>query len=133
MPDSGRGGDMDSVAVAEALRGLLAVLPEDMAAADISGIAARRRKQLRELIREAIQRLESVAAGLDPVQVPRVVFDPANPEVVGKLIGDTMLEQPRGLLGSIPRFYGSGVYAIYYNGDFPAYLPIRGTDTPIYV
>jgi Eco29kI-like restriction endonuclease len=130
---SGREDDMNSAAVADALKGLLEVLPEDMAAADISSITARRRKQLRELIREAIQRLESVAAGLDPVQVPRVVFDPSNPEVIGKLIGDTMLEQPRGPLGSTLRFYGSGVYAIYYTGDFPAYEPISGTDTPIYV
>lgn len=124
---------MDSAAVAEALRGLLEVLPVDMASADISAVNARRRKRLRELIREAIQRLEYVSAGLDSVQVPRVVFDPSNPEVVGKLIGDTMLEQPRGPLGSTPRFYGSGVYAVYYTGDFPAYLPISGTDTPIYV
>jgi Eco29kI restriction endonuclease len=124
---------MDSAAVAEALKGLLAVLPEDMPAADISGISARRRKQLIALIRDAIQRLEGVAAGLDPVQLPRVVLDPSNPEVIGRLIGDTLLEQPRAPLGSVPRFYGSGVYAIYYNGEFPAYVPISGTDTPIYV
>ena len=30
--------------------------------------------------------------------------------------------------------YGSGVYAIYYHGDsHPAYSPISGTETPIYV
>jgi hypothetical protein len=133
MPVFRKGNDMDSAAVADALRGLLEVLPEDMVAADLTGINARRRKQLRELIRETIQRLDYVAAGLDPVQIPRVVFDPSNPEVVGKLIGDTMLEQPRGPLGSTPRFYGSGVYAIYYIGEFPAYEPIRGSDTPIYV
>lgn len=124
---------MDFDAVADALRGLLDVLPDDMAAADLSGINPRRRKQLRELIREAIIRLEQAAAGLDPVQIPPVVFDPSNPEVVGKLIGDTMLEQPRSRLGSTPRFYGSGVYAIYYIGDFLAYVPISGTNTPIYV
>lgn len=124
---------MDSTAVIAGLRALLAVLPEDMEAADLSGVSAKRRKELRELIRETIIRLESVAAGLDPVRLPRIVFDPSNPEVVGKLIGDTMLEQPRGLLGLTPRFYGSGVYAIYYTGEFPAYVPISGTDTPIYV
>lgn len=124
---------MDAAAVVAALRALLEVLPEDMEAADLTGVSAKRRKELRELIRETIQRLEIVVAGLDPVRLPSVVFDPANPEVVGKLIGDTMLEQPRGPLGSTPRFYGSGVYAIYYIGDFPAYAPISGTDTPIYV
>ncbi len=130
---SGTENNMDPAAIAEALQTLLNVLPEDMDAADISGVNARRRKQPRGLIREAIQRLEIVAAGLDPVRMPRVIFDPANPEVVGKLIGETMLEQPRGPLGSISRFYGSGVYAIYYDGDFPAYASIKGTDTPIYV
>lgn len=124
---------MDLIAVSQALRDLLDVLPEDMDLADLSGINARRRKELRVLIREAILRLDVVAAGLDPVQMPRVVFDPSNPEVVGKLIGESVLEQPRMPLGSVSRFYGSGVDSIYYNGDFPAYLAIVGTDTPIYV
>lgn len=30
-------------------------------------------------------------------------------------------------------FYGSGVYFIYYNGDYRLYEPLRGTETPIYV
>lgn len=128
-----RGHDLNSAAIIEALRELLEVLPEDMSAADLSGISSRRRKQLIESIRETIQRLDSVAVGLDPIQVPRFVFDPSNPEVVGKLIGDTLLDQPCSPLGSIPRFYGSGVYAIYYTGDFPAYSPIKGSNTPIYV
>ncbi len=124
---------MDAAAVADALRALLDVLPEDMAAADISAINPPRRRQLRALIGETILRLEQAASGLDPVRLPGLIFDPANPEIVGKLIGDTMLEQPRGPLGSTPRFYGSGVYAIYYIGDFPAYQPICGSNTPIYV
>ena len=133
MPDLRPGVEMDHRAVAAALQGLLAVLPEDMNVADLSGVTARRRKELRMLIRDAIRRLDSVLSGLDPIQVPRVILDPANPEVVGKLIGDTMLEQPRIALGAVPRFYGSGVYAIHYSGEFPAYQPISRTDTPIYV
>ena len=62
-----------------------------------------------------------------------MIFDPNHPENVGKFAGTTMLKQPRMPLGSVPRFYGSGVYAIYYIGGFPAYLPISGTETPIYV
>ena len=31
------------------------------------------------------------------------------------------------------RFYGSGVYAIYYNGKFPAYAGITKREHPIYV
>jgi len=37
------------------------------------------------------------------------------------------------LLASVSRFYGSGVYALYYNGAHPAYQRIRRTETPIYV
>lgn len=69
---------------------------------------------------------------LDPVKQPTFVFDPTNPQIVGSLIGRTMMEQPRHPLANIPKFYGSGVYAIYYNGGFDAYRPIAQTDTPIY-
>ena len=36
-------------------------------------------------------------------------------------------------MSDIPKFYGSGVYAIYYRGDFPLYAPLTGSETPIYV
>jgi hypothetical protein len=36
-------------------------------------------------------------------------------------------------LGGIPETYGSGVYAIYYQGDHPLYAAIAGKETPIYV
>jgi hypothetical protein len=36
-------------------------------------------------------------------------------------------------LREVPQSYGSGVYAIYYNGPFESYAPISGTETPIYV
>lgn len=125
--------DLDTKAVSEVLRGLLDVLPEGVGSSDLSAISPRRRRELRELIVAAIRRLEVVAAELDPVRVPLVVFDPADPDVVGRLIGETMLAQDRVPLGTLGRFHGSGVYALYYKGDFPAYVPIRGTDTPIYV
>ena len=85
------------------------------------------------MIQTAVDRLERLQLNLDPIRLPSLVFDPSNPKVVGKLIGDTLLEQERVPLENLPRFYGSGVYAIYYNGPFPAYKPARGTDTPLYV
>ncbi len=124
---------MDFDGLSEALRGLLEVLPDDSSMVDVSGLTAQRRKRLRTLIQQAVTRLEAVSTGLDPVRLPQIVFDPSDPDVVGRLIGDTLLEQPRSPLGSLARFYGSGVYALYYLGDFPAYAPIRCSDTPIYV
>ena len=64
---------------------------------------------------------------------PPHILDPSDPEVIGKLIADTLLVQPRHKLSSVAKFYGSGVYAIYYAGPFYAYELITGTDKPIYV
>ena len=61
---------------------------------------------------------------LDPVKHPGFVFDPSNPNVAGRIVGITMIAQTRKPLGSVERFYGSGVYAIYYSGGFAAYKAI---------
>ena len=44
-----------------------------------------------------------------------------------------MVAQKKVGLAEISRFYGSGVYAIYYSGDFKLYSPLSGKETPIYV
>jgi hypothetical protein len=36
-------------------------------------------------------------------------------------------------LSAISEFYGAGVYAIYYRGDYEHYRPLSGADHPIYV
>jgi len=124
---------MSHTEITDALRALLHALPETHPILDPASISPKRRKDLRELIQTALARLEALDANLDPIRLPSLVFDPANPEVVGKLIGDTLLEQPRIPIEKLHRFYGSGVYAIYYRGTFPAYSPASGTDTPLYV
>jgi hypothetical protein len=43
------------------------------------------------------------------------------------------MAQERVPLERIARTYGSGVYAIYYRGDHPAYNSVSMTETPIYV
>jgi len=91
------------------------------------------RRQLDANIRELMDRMDAMLRGLDPVQQPSFVFDPSNPAVVGRFIALAMIAQPRVPLSNVGRFYGSGVYAVYFIGDFPAYAPIRNTETPIYV
>lgn len=44
-----------------------------------------------------------------------------------------MVAQSRLPLSNIKPFYGSGVYAIYYIGNFPFYVPLSKSETPIYV
>jgi len=119
-----------TVVFVEQLRDLLSSLPPEC---DPSMISSNRLGKLKGDIEECVQRLGTLVRQIDPIQQPPTVFDPADPRVIGELIGRTLLEQPRLALESVPRFYGSGVYAIYYKGDFSGYSPIAGTDHPIYI
>lgn len=121
----------DATALLSALESLLQVLPTASIAA--SNLTVAHRRKLRDSIEKAIEGLQQILLNLDPIKLPPHVLDPSDPEVVGKLIAETLLVQERHALGEVPKFYGSGVYAIYYSGSFDAYVPITGTDTPIYV
>jgi hypothetical protein len=48
-------------------------------------------------------------------------------------VGIALVAQDRHALADVPAFYGSGVYALYYDGPHEAYSPIVKTETPIYV
>lgn len=91
------------------------------------------RRKLEREIRVVIAELGSFLNTLDPIGQPTAVFDPSNPKVVGRFVSLALVAQQRHPLANIPSAYGSGVYAIYYNGPFPAYAPISGSETPIYV
>jgi hypothetical protein len=112
------------------LHALIAELPERNV---LANLRPGRLKVLKSEIEAAIIRLQTFSRELDPVTQPKFIFDPSNPQIIGELIARTLLLQPTQSLGSIGKFYGSGVYAIYYSGDFPAYQPISGSDNPIYV
>jgi hypothetical protein len=108
-------------------------LSEKLAEEEASQVPASRAKRVRKTISEAYEKLRMVMDDLDPIKHPGFVFDPSNPNVVGRIVGITMIAQPRKPLANVDRFYGSGVYAIYYNGDFPAYAAISRREHPIYV
>ncbi len=122
---------IDHKAVLETLQALLETLDGTYVTPDM--ISTARRKKLRVKIDAALLELQRVLQEMSPVRMPAVVLDPSDPKVIGKLIADTLLEQPRFPLEAVPRFYGSGVYALYYRGRFDAYEPISGTETPLYV
>lgn len=115
----------------EELRKLLRALPP--APIDTKGISSQRIGKLLKDIDAAIQTLEKLKLDLDPIKQPAHQFDPADPSTMGRLIARTMLEQKLHSLYDLQRFWGSGVYAIYYTGNFNAYCSISGTDIPIYV
>lgn len=80
-----------------------------------------------------MEEIESIRAGLDPIKEPGASFDPTNPDTAGRLVALALIAQDRVPLTRIARTYGSGVYAIYYQGDHPAYAAVAGSETPIYV
>lgn len=67
-------------------------------------------------------------------------YNPLEKENLGKSVADSLLKQKPVPLGSVERFSGAGVYAIYYTGDFDTYSKLRDWNTsmndlnvPIYV
>ncbi len=101
--------------------------------ASAAPLTAPKRKALEAEIRGVIEELRKLLGALDPIRQPTAVFDPSNPKVVGRFVALALVAQTRHPLSEVPRFYGSGVYAIYYRGEFEAYQPISGAETPIYV
>ncbi len=66
-------------------------------------------------------------------------YNPLDKKNLGASVAEALLEQPVHPLGKVKPFRGAGIYAIYYVGDFPAYMPLvarnRGNkfEVPIYV
>ena len=122
-----------TVAVTEVLERLDAefVALTEIAGAHQSSTATHRRIDSR--LRALVERAEALLRDLDPIRQPDFVFDPGNPAVVGRFIALAMIAQQRVSLAAVERFYGSGVYALYYGGDFAPYSSIGNTETPIYV
>jgi len=108
-------------------------LSEQLANQEASGLAAPSAKRVRRTIGEAFEKLRKIMDDLDPIKHPGFVFDPSNPNVAGRIVGITLIAQARKPLAKVERFYGSGVYALYYNGHFPAYSAISKKEHPIYV
>lgn len=96
-------------------------------------VSERQIKTARQKLTRASEHLIELASDLDPIRQPQAVFDPANPKIIGRIVGLALLAQPQLPLNSIEGFYGSGIYSIYYTGSFDAYAPLSGKDHPIYV
>jgi len=91
------------------------------------------RSLMSEEVRKSVAALNGFIAELHTIDRPLAVFDPGNPYTVGYFVALALSAQPRRPLWAIGEFYGTGVYALYYKGQFGPYQPISGTDTPIYV
>lgn len=96
-------------------------------------LTPRMTKRVIQALRFSAERISEFAADLDPVKEPRQFFDPADPRTIGTIVAVALLMQRRIPLKDVRKSYGSGVYAIYYDGAHPAYAAISGTETPIYL
>jgi Eco29kI restriction endonuclease len=75
-----------------------------------------------------------------PKLLELLLHNPLEKENLGKSVAYSLIKQKPVLLGSVERFSGAGVYAIYYTGDFESYSKLRdwntrvdGLNVPIYV
>lgn len=119
---TGRGSVFEEVVTADPSKALQS----------IEAMSAVNRKRLREELSAKMEMLQALEAGLDPVKQPEHVFDPSNPNYMGRFTAAALLIQPRHPISEVHKFYGSGVYAIYYKGSFEAYEAISGSETPVY-
>ena len=100
---------------------------------ELVGLTKPQARRLRERFDKFVDELADFRARIDPVRDPDATFDPSNPDTVGRLVVLALLAQERVPLRQLRPTYGSGVYAIYYTGQHPAYSEITRTETPIYV
>ncbi|MYM36593.1 Eco29kI family restriction endonuclease [Duganella sp. FT94W] len=115
-----------------ALLAELRTLTERIAVAEV-GEDARAIKKVRVGLEQVTSQLKSVTTKLDPILRPESIFDPSDPNTSGRVVALTLVAQTKHPLAKIPEFYGAGVYAIYYKGDFAPYAQLKGRDHPIYV
>jgi hypothetical protein len=99
---------------------------------DTSGISDRILRRLRKQAQELAEDLPQLIGWVDPV-THHGLLDPSDPKVAAQFLSSQLNEQSRESLAQLPQFWGSGVYAIYYTGQHPAYEVISGTDIPIYI
>jgi len=107
-------------------------LTDRIAAAEVDA-DPRVAKKLRHSVEQTNAKLTNVAVKLDPVLRPNSIFDPTDPNTAGRVVALTLVAQQKHSLAHIPDFYGAGVYAIYYRGDFAPYAELKGKEHPIYV
>lgn len=108
-------------------------LVDELPVRDVKGLPENEVARARRTLEQAQERLRVLVRELDPVVEPGFIFDPSNPEVIGRIVALALIAQHRRPLATLSPFYGSGVYAIYYIGEYPAYAPICSTEHPIYV
>ena len=90
-------------------------------------------KKARSTLDDITDKLTGISTALDPIRRPTSIFDPTDPSTAGRIVALTLVAQDRHPLSAVPSFYGAGVYAIYYKGEYEPYKFLSGSEHPIYV
>lgn len=101
--------------------------------ANSEGLNPSQRKSINAFLEDVKCKIEKLIRDIDPIDLPDTVFDPADPDSSGRLAASKLLTQKKVGFEGLSRFYGSGVYAIYYTGGFESYTRISKSETPIYI
>lgn len=83
-----------------------------------------------------IQELRRVREQVSPIRFGAIGITLGRSDSIAKFFAFSFTNQEKRALDTLidSPFYGAGVYAIYYHGNTEsAYLPLSGTETPIYV
>jgi len=109
-------------------------LKQELSASDSStDISNANRKKLLQQISELTDELEIFSRSVDLVRPPEAFFDPTNPEITAGIVSLALIAQDRQSLEHLTKFYGAGIYALYYTGNSVVYSAISGSETPIYI
>lgn len=102
----------------------------------ILGLNPGQLKKGSEDIRHYAENLLHFCEALSPAKLEKVQITLGRSDSIARYFTFLFANRPRMEISKLDAnpFYGSGVYAIYYTGNFePAYEKLRGTETPIYV
>lgn len=119
----------------KAIKGLEADL-ERADIASLSEVSDPSNKTLSDDIGRLVERLQEFRERVSPVELGRIGISLGRSDGIAKFFAFSFVNRKKSPLVSLSSspFFGSGVYAIYYVGEGEkAYLPLSGTETPLYV
>jgi len=101
----------------------------------LEGWSSHKKRSLLGKIAGCIEYLDKIHLHIEGIHLPSFVFDLSNPVIAAATIVHRLEQEEPIPLPSLrgQRFFGSGVYMLYYSGPFKAYEAISGTKCPIYV
>lgn len=132
MPESPQKTVRRAIGEMESLAGEIKTLLDSSAGGMTQNVRDRLGRELMQLT----ERLADIRRQLDPGRQREIALSLGKPDAIARFYAFSLINRPRVRLSDVEddRVFGSGVYAVYYDGaSVPAYEPLSGTETPIYL